>query len=57
MAKKQETESVLVDCTLCESGSTEAVNFLVDCFNKERNPGGFKVGSWKKECRYYKRRK
>lgn len=56
MAKKSE-EKILVDCLQCEHCGGEVVNIMVDCFNKERNPGGYKVGYWKRECRYFKQKR
>ena len=56
MAKKTK-EPIMVDCQKCVSGGTEVVNHLLDCNNKERNPMGYKVGRWLKECKYYKERK
>jgi hypothetical protein len=54
MAKKQDKQ--LVDCKTCIYSDTVAVNVLLPCRNKERNPDGFKVGDWLRECDYYKRR-
>ncbi|MBV5348878.1 hypothetical protein JZU61_04380 [bacterium] len=56
MAKKQE-EKILIDCLKCEFCGGEVVNIMVDCSNKLRNPGGFKVGYWKRECRYFKQKR
>lgn len=57
MAKKQTDENVLVDCKLCAYGSDEVVNYLIACNNKVCNPKGYKMGDWKRECRYYQKRK
>ena len=56
MAKKAE-ETILIDCRQCEHCGGEVVNIMVDCNNKERNPRGYKVGYWKRECRYFKSKK
>ena len=53
MAKKT-NDKELVDCRQCVSGGTEVVNHLMDCFDKERNPMGYKVGVWLKECKHFK---
>lgn len=57
---KKETEEVnvkvLVDCSKCEYGGERTENHLIDCFNDERNPKGYKVGVWLKECKYYAER-
>lgn len=54
MAKKQDKQ--LVDCKQCTFSDTEPVNCLLPCRNKERNPKGFKVGAWRKECKYFKQK-
>lgn len=55
MAKKADKQ--LVDCKECEFSDTVAVNVLLPCRNTERNPEGFKVGDWHRECSYFKKRK
>ena len=55
MAKQ--VEKKLVDCLKCQFGGTESINHLTDCTNKERNPNGYKVGCWLKECKQFKERK
>jgi hypothetical protein len=54
---RQEQKPEEVDCKMCKFGGKEVVNHLLDCFNKERNPKGYKVGCWLKECRFYQARK
>ncbi|MDR2009943.1 MAG: hypothetical protein LBQ22_05630 [Bacteroidales bacterium] len=49
MAKKKVKEEG-VNCSF--GGSVE--NFLIDCSNKEANPGGYKKGTWEHICKHYK---
>ena len=56
MAKKAD-EKILVDCLQCEHCGGVVVNIMVDCNSKVRNPGGFKIGYWKRECGYFKRKR
>lgn len=54
MAKKQ-VGKVLVECQKCVHGGGKSPDpLLMDCNNKERNPKGYKVGTWPKECNYFK---
>ena len=55
MAKKT-NDKELVDCLKCFYGGVESINHLTDCHNKERNPMGYKVGCWLKECKHFKQR-
>lgn len=55
MAKKQ-VGRVLVECQKCAHGGDDVIDLLIDCHNKERNPYGYKVGSWPRECNHYKPR-
>lgn len=55
MAKKQDKQ--LVDCKQCTFSDTVAVNCLLPCRNLKRNPKGFKVGDWMRECEEFKKRK
>lgn len=54
MAKTE--KKPLVDCCQCVHSPGEIVNIMLDCNNKVRNPKGFKVGSWPKECQYFKQK-
>lgn len=54
MAKQ--TDKILVECKHCIHGGAEVVNIMIDCFNHERNPKGFKIGAWERECSYFKQR-
>lgn len=46
----------LVDCKKCVWGGSVVSNFMIDCFNKVRNPYAFKVayGANGRPCDYYK---
>lgn len=55
MAKKK--EGIPIDCKQCTFSDTEAVNHLLPCRNVDRNPKGFKVGDWPKECSHFDKRK
>lgn len=55
MAKKEEKKP-LVKCEECAFGGREVINFLLDCNNSDRNPNGYKVGRWERECKYFQKR-
>lgn len=55
MAKQPEKN--LVDCRQCIFSDPEPVNCLLPCRNTDRNPKGFKVGAWEKECKHFQKRK
>lgn len=52
MAKKVKPEVTKVYCRECIH-SGEENNHLIDCFNKQANPGGYKMGCWARECNKY----
>ncbi|MDH6308016.1 hypothetical protein M2451_002535 [Dysgonomonas sp. PFB1-18] len=54
MAKKQLVNEVKVKCVDCIFCPGEPVNHLVDCTNKNANPGGHKKGCWAHVCRHFK---
>ncbi|MDL2310212.1 hypothetical protein LJC39_03750 [Parabacteroides sp. OttesenSCG-928-B22] len=56
MAKKVKQEAPKVYCRNCVY-SGEENNHLIDCSNKEANPGGYKMGTWAKVCNYYGEKK
>jgi hypothetical protein len=56
MAKKQEQQTAQkVFCKNCHWGGN-IENYLIDCHNKQANPGGFKMGCWEKPCNYFKKK-
>ena len=56
MAGRTTKVKPLVDCKKCVWGGGVVSNFMIDCFNKVRNPYGFKVayGANGRPCDYYK---
>jgi hypothetical protein len=54
MARKVQQEKVF--CRDCVNSGKEE-NFLIECFDKHANPGGYKMGCWAKPCTHFQPKK
>lgn len=52
MAKQQ--NKTLVECIHCLAGGDKGENGMIGCNNLDRNPKGFKIGAWPRDCDYFK---
>ncbi|KAA6303143.1 MAG: hypothetical protein EZS26_000746 [Candidatus Ordinivivax streblomastigis] len=55
MKQKEKVEVIKVFCKNCFFGGN-IENHLIDCSNKQANPGGYKMGCWEIICKHYKQK-
>ena len=53
MKKKEEEPSVR--CSSCIF-SGDVINYMTDCTNIEANPKGFKMGTYPRKCKHFKKK-
>jgi hypothetical protein len=53
MAKKT-NDLPIIRCSDCKFAIGEVVNFLVGCLNKQANPNNAKMGTYPRQCEYFK---
>lgn len=55
MAKKT-NDLPIIRCSDCKNSIGEVINFLVGCSNKQANPNNAKMGTYQRQCEYYRKK-